>query len=482
VDAKKELGILLDGDESSVNVLELLTLVEIGEFKNIASDDAYLLWTKDESVYTLDFLRVMLPLSAPPRRIHRKLLLQIKDEKEVVELLMKSSTIVRSSPPPYTGETLSSAETITEDDDILQYVKRFVYKTNDRQYLRTVKHLLETVVGQETIENEIISFAALLAAKEGSLMTLEWLMNCYPEIVPFATDENGSNILMVTVKNSVIEWILDDDRVDIDAINIFEETAVGCVSLTNTEPILRLLVDKGGANMADLKNHTHVSYIVKNSNLETLKWIFSESNFPNIDLLVVDALGGAIHSGAVDKVEWMIEEGKSIVTAKHLLLALKGPDFTIARWLISSPHVDAMEQFRIILHGGQRFPYRSVPRLLRFIEIGEFDNIEKNDSDIMWTMADSVYTTEFLEIMLPRSDPPDDIRKQLINDEKHKDLVHRGLELRTKLRERPSGLMKVLEEALPPNVLRQKVIDLEKGRLSTKEMWNTILSPPKEIF
>jgi hypothetical protein len=51
VDAKKEFGILLDGD-LYVTILELLRLVEIGELANIGPEEAYIMWTKEATVYT----------------------------------------------------------------------------------------------------------------------------------------------------------------------------------------------------------------------------------------------------------------------------------------------------------------------------------------------------------------------------------------------------------------------------------------------
>jgi hypothetical protein len=65
----------------------------------------------------------------------------------------------------------------------------------------------------------------------------------------------------------------------------------------------------------------------------------------------------------------------------------------------------------------------------------------------------SAYTTDFLRIMLPRSDPPISIRRRLLEDEDRKDFVLSGLELRIRLPEffnnRYDGLMGKLSPYLP---------------------------------
>jgi hypothetical protein len=179
----------------------------------------------------------------------------------------------------------------------------------------------------------------------------------------------------------------------------------------------------------------------------------------------------------LDKVQWMIEEGKSTMDTRPFLLALADNhldvNFAIARWLISNGHVDAKKELRILLDD---YMFVTVQKLLRLVEIGEIDNIEEEDAYVMWKM-ESVYTTNFLRVMLPRSDPPPDIRTRLLQDESQKDIVLSGLELRKKLSEflkdrRQTNLMGALD--FLPNVLRQEIIKLEEGSLSTDEMWKVI--------
>jgi hypothetical protein len=478
VDPKKELGILLD--QYSDITVPLLRLVEIGEIDNIVSDDAYLIWTK-ETMYTTDFLRIMLPRSNPPRRILKQLLKNEGREKNLVLQLMESSRY--SPPPPSPGRILSPEEATTLTDESFESYENFrriVYEEDDQQYLRTVRRILDTTVGQETVEKKIVSVAALLAAETGSLMTLEYLMNCYPEIVPTAMDGTHWTILMLASefnRTQVVEWILEDNSVDIHAINRFGQSAVGVVGFDNTKAILELLVNKGGANMADLTEHDNVFRILAHSDLETLKWIFRETKFPDMKALVSEdaLLSHAIGVNALDRFQWIVEEGKSTVSTTNFLSTLdgdeQGPDFAIARWLISNGHVDAMKEFRNVIHSVKR-GYQIVPRLLRLVEICELDNMEEEDASAMWKMGEPDYTTDFLRVMLPRSDPPPDVRTRLLQDETQKDIVLSGLELRKKVVKFHKSRSRVVNQLNFPDDLIDSVLEEYVGELTTDEMWN----------
>jgi hypothetical protein len=132
----------------------------------------------------------------------------------------------------------------------------------------------------------------------------------------------------------------------------------------------------------------------------------------------------AIYDMELDKVQWLIEEGKSTMDSGLFLLALADEnmdvDFAIVRWLISSGRVDAEKELGILL---DQYLYITVPKLLRLVEIGEIDNIASDDAYIIWT-KETTYTTDFLRIMLPRSNPPRRILKQLLKNEgREKNLV-----------------------------------------------------------
>jgi hypothetical protein len=355
---------------------------------------------------------------------------------------------------------------------------------NDHRYLNIVKGFVDLDDGKV----EIISTAALFAVKNDLVETMAWLMTQFPDAVLTARDEEGCNVLIIGTKygqTRVVEWILNDGRVDVHATDNIGRTAVENVSFGLHRTILKLLVNKGGARMADLKKNPDVVMIVARSDLETLKWMLRKSGYPDIDSLVDKEsnhmLRFAIVDKALDKVRWMIEEGKSIVNTRLLLVALGDDhldfDFAIARWLISNGHVDAKQELGNLLSVTYRHLMADpIPRLLRLVEIGLIDNIaSEDDAYAIWTRG-SVYTTDFLRIMLPRSDPPISVRTRLLEDENRRDFVLSGLELRIRLPEffndRYDGLMEKLSPHLP-KVLRHATIMLEQGSLSTDEMWET---------
>jgi hypothetical protein len=312
-------------------------------------------------------------------------------------------------------------------------------------------------------------------------------MNRYSEIVLTAKDVRGYNILMLATEsgNSImVECILDNGRVDVHATDRSGRTAVGVIPVfRNAQTILKLLVNKGGARMVDLKKNLDVDIIVRRADLETLKWMSNKSGFPDIWILANgkddQMLRLAIENNELDKTHWIIDCEYSIVNTHLLLVALADEqeefEFTIAKWLISNGHVNAKQELGNIL-GDNVYRYLDVSRLLRLVEIGQIDNIASEDDAYAIWIKDSVYTTDFLRIILPRSDPPISVRMRLLEDDDRKDFVLSGLVLRMRLPEflndRYDGLMEKLSPHLP-KVLRHETVMLEQGSLSTDEMWET---------
>jgi ankyrin repeat protein len=188
--------------------------------------------------------------------------------------------------------------------------KRF----NDQTYLDIVKDFVDMDV--ESSKIEIVSTAALFAAKNNLVETMTWLMTQFPDVVLTTKDEEGSNILILATKygrKSMVDLILDDRRIDVHATDNSGRTAVGVLKLNQT--ILKLLVNKGGARMADLKTNPDVIIILQSSDLETLKWMLRKSGFSDIETLANEKdnqmLRLAIEDDELDKVQWMIEEGNS---------------------------------------------------------------------------------------------------------------------------------------------------------------------------
>jgi hypothetical protein len=207
-----------------------------------------------------------------------------------------------------------------------------------------------------------------------------------------------------------------------------------------------------------------------------------KSGFPDIWILANgkddQMLILAIENNELDKVHWIVDCEYLIVNTHLLLVALadeqKEFGFTIAKWLISNGHVDAKKELGNIL-GDNVYRYLNVSRLLRRVKIGQIDNIaSEDDAYAIWT-KESVYTTDFLRTMLPRSDPPISVRRRLLEDEDRKDFVLSGLELRRRLPEYLNDRYNCLLEKLSPHlpkVVRHETVMLEHS-LSTDEMWET---------
>jgi hypothetical protein len=106
---------------------------------------------------------------------------------------------------------------------------------NDHRYLDIVKGFVD--MDDESSKVEIISTAALFAAKNDLVATMVWLMTQFPDAVLTARDEEGCNILILATKYgqpSVVELILDDGRIDVHATDNSGRTAVGVLKLYNS--------------------------------------------------------------------------------------------------------------------------------------------------------------------------------------------------------------------------------------------------------
>jgi hypothetical protein len=369
-------------------------------------------------------------------------------------------------------------------------------------WVRNAVDLLE-----DPLSTKLIAVAALFAASHGHVRTLEWLMKHSPSTVCEAVDESGRNILLLAAKGSrllTMKWILDHGEIDVHATDKDGKTAIAILPNNHGMDMLKLLVNKGG-NIGNLKTNIDVMYLLMDTfdcvdpleTLKTLKWMKRKSGGESIESILNDHRGvsvrGYIKHNQVDIVKWMVEEGGTVMdpdppyprAESTVMYALSDEfarwDFAVARWLISSGHADVQEEFRVCMSSmlrprvsSSKLPL-SMSSVLRLIDIGD-PNISVRDGINLWgefeTLGDGDQDS-FLMTMLPRSDPPREIRDSLL-DSDHSDLVLSGIELRRRLpeflKERAGGLSDAL--SFLPNVLRAQTMKLD-GTFSTEDMWAT---------
>lgn len=179
--------------------------------------------------------------------------------------------------------------------------------------LDTVKQRL-TDYNPSMDTGELAGYVMLVAAKEGQLNVVQWLLAEKCANVSFIGD--GASALMHAAacgQLHTVQWLVNHAMAFVDQIGPSGLTALLVASRCRKLEVVKWLVNTGGCNIdhADICNKTALLYAARWGSLDTVKFLVktSGSNIEHVDKFGMNALLLAVLGRNHDIANWLLTEG-----------------------------------------------------------------------------------------------------------------------------------------------------------------------------